>query len=157
MKPLVSQYCTENCVKNWPTVCTKKTICWVCPIFICNCASINTRVYAGSLNDGKTDLIFIPCTEEGKKKRFTCDFRPSNINKVLQEMSNNLNLVEKTYFFSVFAISTSFLYHLIVESLRTLKNWHHNFTCPDVSAKVSLLILRITWGAEGNQTQQWNH
>lgn len=63
----------------------------------------------------------------------------------------------ETYFRLSSAISSSFLYHLIVESLRTLKNWHHSFKWPEASAKVSPLILRITWGAEEKETQQRQH
>lgn len=43
--------------------------------------------------------------------------------------------------------STSSRYHVMVESLRTLKNWHQSFKCPVASEKGSPLILRITWGA----------
>lgn len=143
--------------KKRPTIWTKKTVCWICPIIIYDCASINTRVYAGSLNDCKTDLSLIPCPEKKETRMIYLWFSPIQYK---QRLTGNIDLnsvkknLNKTHFFSVLAISTSFLYHLIVESLTTLKNWHHSFTCPDVSAKVSLLILRITWGAEGNETQQ---
>lgn len=63
--------------------------------------------------------------------------------------SFNLCLLQQTfslvtYLLSIWMISSSFLYHLIFESLRTLKNRHHSFKCPEAPEKVSLRILRIT-------------
>lgn len=55
----------------------------------------------------------------------------------------------RAYLLFTSRISSSSLNHLIVESLRTLKNWHHSFRCPDASGKGSPRILRMTCGAVG--------
>ena len=57
----------------------------------------------------------------------------------------------RSWFYLLFSsiISSSSLYHLMVESLSTLKNWHHIFRCPDASGNGSPLILRMTCGAGG--------
>lgn len=44
-------------------------------------------------------------------------------------------------------ISSSSLYHLMVELPSTLKNWHQSFRCPEASGNGSPRILRITCGA----------
>lgn len=79
----------------------------------------------------------------------------NNNNKWSMNISNIVILVVsrggfvflETHLRLTWAIRSSSLNHLIVESVRTLKNWHHSFKCPEASANVSDLILRITWGA----------
>lgn len=56
---------------------------------------------------------------------------------------------EETYLLFTSRISSSSLYHLMVESLSTLKNWHQSFRCPEASGNGSPRILRITCGAGG--------
>lgn len=47
------------------------------------------------------------------------------------------------------ATGISSLYHVSLESLNILKNWHQSFRFPDASENCSALILRTTCGAKG--------
>lgn len=46
------------------------------------------------------------------------------------------------------ATGISSLYHVSLESLNILKNWHQSFRFPDASENCSALILRTTCGAK---------
>lgn len=50
------------------------------------------------------------------------------------------------------ATGISSLYHVSLESLNILKNWHQSFRFPDASENCSALILRTTCGAESAKT-----
>lgn len=64
-------------------------------------------------------------------------------------MHNNYNKVElEDYLLCASATGSSSLYHISLESLKILKNWHQSFRFPDASENCSALILRITCGAK---------
>lgn len=59
---------------------------------------------------------------------------------------NEAELVD--YLLCASATGISSLYHISLESLKILKNWHQSFRFPDASENCSALILRITCGAK---------
>lgn len=64
-------------------------------------------------------------------------------------MSKDYNKAEPAgYLLWASATGISSLYHISLESLKILKNWHQSFRFPDASENCSALILRITCGAK---------
>lgn len=100
---------------------------YLCSIVVCYCNTVFTTYILSKI------LTYIRQKQLHKKKDADLHCRST----------------QGIYLLFTCSISFSSLYHLMVESLSTLKNWHHSFRCPEASGNGSPLIFRMTCGAGG--------